>query len=69
MKVGRVVGTAVLGLFLFEFIAIDLVLFGVIALDSVVVSLMPLIASQPSAPTIATTGMPNFKYLFTTLAP
>ena len=43
MKVGRVVGTAVLGLFLFEFIAIDLVLFGVIALDSVVVSLMPLI--------------------------
>ena len=43
MKVGRVVGTAVLGLFLFLFIAVDLVLFGVIALDSVVVSLMPLI--------------------------
>ncbi len=43
MKVGRVVGTAVLGLFLFLFIAIDLVLFGVIAFDSVLVSLIPLI--------------------------
>ena len=42
MKVGRVVGTAVLGLLLFLFIAVDLVLFGVITLDSVVVSLMPL---------------------------
>jgi hypothetical protein len=43
MKVGRIIGTALLGFFFMLFIALDLVLFGVVALASVVVTLLPLI--------------------------
>ena len=40
MKLGRIIGTALLGLLLFVFVAIDLVLFGVVALDSAFVSVL-----------------------------
>jgi len=43
MKVGKIIGTALLGFFFMLFIALDLVLFGVVALASVVVTLLPLI--------------------------
>ena len=43
MKVGRLIGASVLGFFFFLFVAIDLVLFGVIALNSVMVTLLPFI--------------------------
>ena len=43
MKVGKIIGTALLGFFFMLFIALDLVLFGVVALASVVVPLLPLI--------------------------
>lgn len=42
MKVGRVIGVALLGMFFMLFIALDLVLFGVLPLNSVVVTLLPL---------------------------
>ena len=43
MTYGRVVLSAILAMFLFLFIAADLVLFGVIELNSVVVTLLPLV--------------------------
>lgn len=43
MKVGKIIGTALLGFFFMLFVALDLVLFGVVALASVVVTLLPLI--------------------------
>ena len=43
MKIGRVIGAAVLGFLFFLFVAIDLVLFGVIPLNSMLVTLLPLI--------------------------
>ncbi|MDO8389614.1 MAG: hypothetical protein Q7V57_03920 [Actinomycetota bacterium] len=43
MKVGRLIGACALGFFFFLFVAIDLVLFGVIPLNSVLVTLLPLI--------------------------
>jgi hypothetical protein len=43
MKVGQLIKLAVLGFFFFLFVAVDLVLFGVIPLNSPVVSLLPLI--------------------------
>lgn len=43
MKVGRIISTAVLGFLLFLFVGIDLVLFGVVALDSIVLTLFPLL--------------------------
>ena len=43
MNVGKIIGTAVLGFFFLLFIAIDLVLFGVIQLNSVVVTILPLL--------------------------
>ena len=43
MKVGRIISTAVLGFLLFLFVGIDLVLFGVVALDSIVLTLVPLL--------------------------
>jgi len=43
MKPGRIIGTAIVGFFFFLFIAVDLVLFGVIELNSSMVSLLPLI--------------------------
>lgn len=43
MKVGRLIGACALGFFFFLFVAIDLVLFGVIPLNSVLVTVLPLI--------------------------
>ncbi|MEQ1873371.1 MAG: hypothetical protein ABL953_06555 [Ilumatobacteraceae bacterium] len=43
MSYGRVVLSAVLAMFLFLFIAADLVLFGVIPLNSVIVTILPLV--------------------------
>lgn len=43
MKIGRLIGAAVLGFLFFLFVAVDLVLFGVIPLNSVIVTLLPLI--------------------------
>ena len=41
MKVGRIISTALLGFLLFLFVGIDLVLFGVVAFDSIVLTLFP----------------------------
>jgi hypothetical protein len=41
VKVGRVIAGALLGLFFLLFVALDLVLFGVVALNSVVVTVLP----------------------------
>ncbi len=43
MTYGRVVLSAILAMFLFLFIAADLVLFGVIPLNSVIVTVLPLV--------------------------
>ncbi|HNJ97219.1 MAG TPA: hypothetical protein PLV13_03790 [Ilumatobacteraceae bacterium] len=43
MKVGQIIKLAVLGFLFFFFVAVDLVLFGVIPLNSVMVTLLPLI--------------------------
>ena len=43
MHIGRVISTAVVGLFFALFVAIDLVLFGVVALHSVVVTVLLLL--------------------------
>ena len=43
MKVGRIVATGVLGLLLFVFIALDLMFFGVVSLNSGVLTLLPVI--------------------------
>jgi len=43
MKVGQVIKLGVLGFFFFLFVAVDLVLFGVIPLNSVMVTVLPLI--------------------------
>ena len=43
MKVGRIVGACALSFFFFLFVAIDLVLFGVIPLNSVMVTVLPLV--------------------------
>jgi len=42
MHVGRIIGTAAIGFLFFMFVAFDLVLFGVVGLNSVVVTLLPL---------------------------
>lgn len=42
MSYGRVVLAAILSMFLFLFVAVDLVLFGVIPLNSVIVTILPL---------------------------
>lgn len=42
MSYGRVVLSAILAMFLMLFVAVDLVLFGVIPLNSVVVTILPL---------------------------
>lgn len=41
MKLGRTIGTAILGLFFFLFIALDLVLFGLVPLNSAIVTILP----------------------------
>lgn len=43
MKVGRIIATAVVGLLFFFFVAVDLVLFGVVELHSVAVTILPLV--------------------------
>ncbi|MEI7546678.1 MAG: hypothetical protein WCK21_01270 [Actinomycetota bacterium] len=43
MKIGRLIGGCLLGFLFFLFVAIDLVLFGVIPLNSIMVTLLPLI--------------------------
>ena len=41
MKIGRTIAAAVLGFFFLLFVAADLVLFGVVPLNSVVVTILP----------------------------
>lgn len=41
MKVGRIIAAAVLGLLFLLFVATDLVLFGVVPLNSVLVTILP----------------------------
>ncbi len=43
MKVGPIVVTAILGLLLFVFIALDLMFFGVVSLNSARLTVLPLI--------------------------
>ena len=43
MHIGRIIGTALLGFLFLAFVALDLVLFGVLALNSVVVTLLPIV--------------------------
>lgn len=43
MNVGRILATAVLGFLFLMFVAFDLVLFGVLPLNSVVVTVLPII--------------------------
>jgi hypothetical protein len=43
MSVGRVIGTALVGFLFLLFVALDLVLFGVLALDSVMVTVFPIV--------------------------
>lgn len=43
MSVGRIIGTAVLGFLFFLFLAVDLVLFGIVALNSALVTLLPVL--------------------------
>lgn len=43
MNVGRIIGTAVVGFLFLLFVALDLVLFGVLALNSVMVTVLPLL--------------------------
>ena len=43
MNIGRIIGTAALGFLFLLFVALDLVLFGVIPLNSVIVTLLPAI--------------------------
>ena len=41
MQVLRVISTAVVGMFLLAFIAVDLIIFGVLATNNVLVTLLP----------------------------
>jgi hypothetical protein len=43
MNVGRIIGTAVVGFLFLLFVALDLVLFGVVALNSALVTVLPLV--------------------------
>ena len=43
MNVGRIIGTAVVGFLFLLFVALDLVVFGVLALNSVMVTVLPLL--------------------------
>jgi hypothetical protein len=43
MNVGRIIGTAVLGFLFLLFVALDLVLFGVLPLNSAMVTVLPLL--------------------------
>ena len=43
MHIGRIIATAAMGFLFLLFVALDLVLFGVVALNSVIVTLLPLL--------------------------
>ncbi len=43
MKIGRMIAVAVLGLLFMLFVALDLVLFGVVPMNSVLVTILPLL--------------------------
>ena len=43
MNIGRIIATAAVGLLLMFFVAFDLVLFGIVALNSVVVTVLPVL--------------------------
>lgn len=43
MNVGRVIGTALVGCCFFVFLALDLLLFGMVALDSAVLTVLPVL--------------------------
>jgi hypothetical protein len=43
MRVGRSIGVAIVGLLFMLFVAIDLVLFGAIPVNSVIVTILPLL--------------------------
>ena len=43
MRIVRIISTAILGLLFFLFVAVDLVVFDMVALDSAVVALLPLL--------------------------
>jgi len=43
MHIGRIIATAIVGFFFALFVALDLVLFGVVALNSVVVTILPIV--------------------------
>ncbi|MDO8362834.1 MAG: hypothetical protein Q7V88_08050 [Actinomycetota bacterium] len=43
MKPGKVIGTAALGFFFLLFVALDLVLFGILPLNSVMITIMPIV--------------------------
>jgi hypothetical protein len=73
MKIGRALGTALVGLFFMLFLAVDLVLFGVVALDSIVITALLVIglvggavvgwlvgarSARPVAATVATGSPP-----------
>ena len=50
MNVGRIIGTAVVGFLFLLFVALDLVLFGVLALNSVMVTVLPAAKAAALAP-------------------
>lgn len=43
MHIGRIIATAIVGFLFALFVALDLVLFGVVALNSVVVTILPIV--------------------------
>lgn len=43
MHIGRIIATGAVGLLLMFFVALDLVLFGVLALDSALVTILPVV--------------------------
>ena len=56
MNVGRIIGTAVVGFLFLLFVALDLVLFGVLALNSVMVTVLPLLGLLAGGPLGALVG-------------
>ena len=62
MNVGRIIGTAVVGFFFLLFVALDLVLFGVIPLNSALVTVLPLlglVAGAALGPMVAKGQQPH----------
>lgn len=59
MNVGRIIGTAVLGFLFLLFVAVDLVLFGVLPLNSVLVTVLPLLGLVAGGGLAAMAGKRN----------